>query len=191
MTLSATIGVGAIWGPSWYRDPHPHITSVLGARVPINLSDMTTPVGIKPLGPRGIESLHVTSQRCVSGTCHHFEQQNIIRTYIYDCVCVRVRVMVKSCCAVGFANRYFKGCGLKFYRFPTDPERRMRWVAAVDRKNWTPTEYSWLCSARFIRGVKSNDPTCPDYVPSVFSHIDTPKKKRAQHWAKNGISYYR
>ena len=95
-------------------------------------------------------------------------------------MCNRLITMVKSCCAVGCANRYSKGCGLKFYRFPTDPERRMKWVAAVDRKNWTPNEYSWLCSAHFIGGVKSNDPTCPDYVPSVFRHIGTPKKKRAQ-----------
>lgn len=95
--------------------------------------------------------------------------------------------MGKSCCAVGCANRYFKGCGLKFYRFPADPERKMRWVAAINRKNWTPNEHSWLCSAHFIRGVKSNDPTCPDYVPSVFHYVETPKKKRAE---RSMLRYY-
>ena len=40
--------------------------------------------------------------------------------------------MGKSCCAVGCVNRYRKGCGLSFYRFPTDRERRARWIAAVD-----------------------------------------------------------
>lgn len=88
--------------------------------------------------------------------------------------------MVKSCCAVGCSHRFFKGCGLKFYRFPTDPERRLRWIAAVDRKNWTPSEYSWICSAHFIRGMKSDDPTCPDYAPSIFSHTNSPVKRRAE-----------
>lgn len=88
--------------------------------------------------------------------------------------------MVKSCCAVGCCNRFFKGCVLKFYRFPTDPERRLRWVAALDRKNWTPNEHTWICSAHFIRGMKSDDPTCPDYVPSIFGYTDSPKKRKAE-----------
>ena len=44
---------------------------------------------------------------------------------IWLCVCVCVHVcaaMLKSCCAVGCANRYFKGCELKFYHFPTDQQ---------------------------------------------------------------------
>ena len=48
------------------------------------------------------------------------------------------------------------------------------------RKNWTPNEHSWICNAHFVRGMKSDDPTCPDYVPSLFRHIDSPKKKRAE-----------
>ena len=75
--------------------------------------------------------------------------------------------MGKSC-AVGCTNHYFKGCGLKFYRFPVDPEWRLKWVAAVDRKNWSPNKHTWLCSTHFVEGYKSNYPTCPDYVLSVF-----------------------
>ena len=47
--------------------------------------------------------------------------------------------MGKSCCAVGCANCHFKGYGLKFCRFPTDPEREMRWVAAINQKIGLPT----------------------------------------------------
>ncbi|XP_076312763.1 uncharacterized protein LOC143226115 isoform X4 [Tachypleus tridentatus] len=31
-----------------------------------------------------------------------------------------------------------------------DPDRRRRWIAAVNRKNWTPTEHTRLCSKHFV-----------------------------------------
>ena len=84
--------------------------------------------------------------------------------------------MVKSCCAIGCYkyNKYSKG-GVSFYRFPTDKERRNKWISAVKRKDWEPNEYTWLCSAHFISGVKSNDPLSPDYVPSIFSLVQVLK----------------
>ena len=75
---------------------------------------------------------------------------------------------MKSFCAVGCANRASKGSGISFYRFPADPERRAKWVAAVKREDWQPSKYTWICSANFIR-EKSNDPLSPDYVPSILS----------------------
>ena len=42
------------------------------------------------------------------------------------------------------------------------------------------TEYSWLCSAHFVSGTKSNDKLSPDYVPSIFSHIASPRKRKAK-----------
>ncbi len=75
-------------------------------------------------------------------------------------------------------NRYTKGSGVQFYRFPEDKDRRLKWIAAVARKNWTPTEYSWICSDHFISGAKSSDPLSPDYVPSVFAHIRSPVKRK-------------
>jgi len=86
--------------------------------------------------------------------------------------------MVKSCCAVGCSNRYFKGCGLKFSRFPQDPERRRKWIAAVNRKDWEPTEFTWICSTHFVGGQKSDDPTTPAYVPSLFEHVKSPMKRK-------------
>ena len=87
--------------------------------------------------------------------------------------------MVKSCCAIGCYNKYSKG-GVSFYRFPTDREKRNKWISAVKRKDWEPNEYTWLCSAHFISGVKSNDPLSPDYVPSIFSFSTSTQKLRFQ-----------
>ena len=73
--------------------------------------------------------------------------------------------MVKSCCAVGCVNHLTKGSSLSFYRFPTDNDRRRRWISAINRKDWRPTQYSYVCSAHFVSGKKSDDPVSPDYVP--------------------------
>ena len=85
--------------------------------------------------------------------------------------------MAKSCCAVDCFNRLSKGSTLTFCRFPMDPEHRAQWITAVGRKNWNPTEYTWLCDAHFISGKKSNNPLSPDYVPSVFGHASSPVRK--------------
>lgn len=90
----------------------------------------------------------------------------------------RTSEMVKSCCAVGCANRLTKGSALSFYRFPTDSDRRSRWIAAINRKDWCPTEYSYVCSAHFVSGKKSNDQLSPDYVPSIFRHVRSPIKRK-------------
>ena len=86
--------------------------------------------------------------------------------------------MGKSCCAVGCANRYTKGSGIHFYRFPEKAERRARWIATVGRKNWAPNEHSWICSVHFVSGIKSNDPLSPDYVPSVFCYTKSSVKRK-------------
>jgi hypothetical protein len=88
------------------------------------------------------------------------------------------KAMVKSCCAVGCTNRHQKGNKLSFYRFPVDSERRARWIAAIRRQNWQPTKHSFLCSAHFITGKKSQDPLSPDYVPSIFTFVNSPEKNQ-------------
>ena len=88
--------------------------------------------------------------------------------------------MGKSCNVVLLADRNAtqKGNGLHFYRFPADVERRARWIAAIGRKNFASTEHTWLCSAHFISGQKSNHPLSPDYVPPVFAHTKSPVKRK-------------
>ena len=58
----------------------------------------------------------------------------------------------------------------------------MMWIAAVQRKDWEPNEYSWLClcSAHFVIGKKSKDKFSPDYVPTIFTHTVSPLKRKAQ-----------
>ena len=86
--------------------------------------------------------------------------------------------MVESCCAVCCVNRLTKGSSLSYYRFPTDNDRRRRWISAINRKDWHPTQYSYVCSAHFVSDKKSDDPVSPDYVPSIFKHVSSPMKRK-------------
>ncbi|XP_047227319.1 uncharacterized protein LOC124871801 [Girardinichthys multiradiatus] len=90
-----------------------------------------------------------------------------------------------ACCvAVGCSNRSDRK-DLSFYRFPKDPERRTLWVVAVSRLNWSPTDYSRICSKHFISGQKSNNPLSPDYVPSLFAHTPAAERRVKKREAEN------
>ena len=43
-----------------------------------------------------------------------------------------------------------------------------------------PLEYSWICSKHFVTGAKSNNPLAPNYVPMIFSHVESPVKRRME-----------
>ena len=63
--------------------------------------------------------------------------------------------MPSVCCAVGCDNNKGKiKDGFKFYRIPKEITRRNKWIAAIKRDHWTPTEHSRLCSAQFVTGKK-------------------------------------
>ena len=81
----------------------------------------------------------------------------------------------ESCCAVGCMNRFAKGTPIHLYRFPDDPARKARWISAVNRKEWTPNEHSWICSDHFVSGNKSNDPAS-DMVR--HERLSWPKRER-------------
>jgi len=53
-------------------------------------------------------------------------------------------------------------------------------VAVISRKYWKTTEYSQICSTHFIGGKESVDPTSPAYFPTLFSHIPSFQKRRAE-----------
>ncbi|XP_051259583.1 uncharacterized protein LOC127365490 [Dicentrarchus labrax] len=82
---------------------------------------------------------------------------------------LRGLTMVHTCVVAGCRNRRTPGTTLSFYRFPRDPERKQRWIAAVNREGWVPNDGSRLCSTHFISGKQVKNPRSPDYVPSVFT----------------------
>ena len=40
--------------------------------------------------------------------------------------------------------------------------------------------HTWICSAHFIGGSKSDGPTSPAYVPSLFGHLKRPLKRKVE-----------
>jgi len=69
--------------------------------------------------------------------------------------------MVKSCCVVGCTANKAKNPDISFYMIPneaTEPERRLSWLAAIDRatcddhtKAWVPkSDYTYVCSQHFV-----------------------------------------
>ena len=72
-----------------------------------------------------------------------------------------------------------KARGFAFTDFlDSDPERRSKWIATISRENWQPNEYSWLCSEHFVSDEKSNNPLAPDYIPTLFSRVESPVKSK-------------
>lgn len=93
-------------------------------------------------------------------------------------------VVMPYCCAANCNNRSKKGLGISFFRFPTDSAKRERWIAAIKRDNWSPSEYSQICSRHFVTGKKlifddravikyiniGKHPRHVDYAPSIFHY---------------------
>ena len=80
----------------------------------------------------------------------------------------RSNVMPVSCAAVGCTQRFQKGSGVGFSRFPVESSKKMRWIVAMRRDKWVPGDYSYICGKHFISGRPSKNPKDPDYVPSIF-----------------------
>ena len=53
-------------------------------------------------------------------------------------------------------------------------------VHVMKRENRKPNEHSWVCSAHFVSGNKSDDPLSPDYIPRVFSYVGSSDKHRSK-----------
>ena len=81
--------------------------------------------------------------------------------------------MVKGCSAFGCTNRSngaAKERGVKFFKFPKDKHKRRTWVRALNRKGWTPTDNSFVCSEHFVSGWHAYDKEDVDYTPTVFQY---------------------
>ncbi|VTJ81240.1 Hypothetical predicted protein [Marmota monax] len=97
--------------------------------------------------------------------------------------------MVICCAAVNCSNRQGKGekRAVSFHRFPLkDSKRLIQWLKAVQRENWTPTKYSFLCSEHFTKDSFSkrledqHRLLKPTAVPSIF-HLTEKKRGAAGH----------
>ena len=66
----------------------------------------------------------------------------------------------------------------------------MKWVGAVRRDDWQPSERSCICSVHFING-KSDTPLSPNYVPSVFEYIRSPLKRKRVSFLEDYTVYIR
>ena len=43
-----------------------------------------------------------------------------------------------------------------------------------------PNEYTWICSQHFITEEKNYNLLAPNYIPSLFEHVDSPVKRRLE-----------
>uniref|UniRef100_A0A8C2SRN8 THAP-type domain-containing protein n=1 Tax=Coturnix japonica TaxID=93934 RepID=A0A8C2SRN8_COTJA len=85
--------------------------------------------------------------------------------------------MVICCAAANCSNRQGKALrgAVSFHRFPLkDSKRLIQWLKAVQRDNWTPTKYSFLCSEHFTKDSFSrrledqHRLLKPTAVPTIF-----------------------
>ncbi|KAH3737896.1 hypothetical protein DPMN_044494 [Dreissena polymorpha] len=51
--------------------------------------------------------------------------------------------MVNTCSAVGCTNRAKKGGNIKFHRFPTETNRRKKWIQAMKRMKLDDPSQLW------------------------------------------------
>ena len=55
-----------------------------------------------------------------------------------------------SCCAaIGCNSSARKSKGISFHQFPQDPTMRLKWITAMKREGFQPTQYSLVCSVHF------------------------------------------
>ncbi|XP_006005316.1 THAP domain-containing protein 4 isoform X1 [Latimeria chalumnae] len=95
--------------------------------------------------------------------------------------------MVICCAALNCTNRQGKvdKSAVSFHRFPlNDSKRLIQWLKAVQRENWTPSKYSFLCSEHFTKDCfakRQEDQhrlLKPTAVPSIFYFTDLRKAGR-------------
>lgn len=115
---------------------------------------------------------------------HHFGSQNTRQTAAHTSTLFRGLAMVHTCVVAGCRNRRTPGTTLSFYRFPRDPERKQRWIAAVNREGWVPNDGSRLCSSHFISGMGAVKEAHFLLKFSVYIYKFSLSLKRLYSWSK-------
>ncbi|KAJ7324949.1 hypothetical protein JRQ81_017969 [Phrynocephalus forsythii] len=101
--------------------------------------------------------------------------------------------MVICCAALNCSNRQGKAprgrAAVSFHRFPLkDSKRLIQWLKAVQRDNWTPTKYSFLCSEHFTKDSFSrrledqHRLLKPTAVPTIFQ--DSEKRRSSREYVR-------
>ncbi|XP_062596061.1 peroxynitrite isomerase THAP4-like, partial [Saccostrea cucullata] len=88
--------------------------------------------------------------------------------------------MVIQCVVFKCSNRQgskTKEKGVSFFRFPKDRKKRAAWIRAINRDNWSPNEYSRVCSEHFVESWHSDDPADENYRLTLFKYKIKPKSK--------------
>ena len=104
-------------------------------------------------------------------------------------LCQLILTMVASCVAFGCTARKGKDPSVSFHRFPhKNPELLKKWVHAIRRENWTPTQHSWICSQHFKetcfvvrpgkKGRRLYDHAIPTEFPAFPKHLQKQYTKR-------------
>ena len=78
--------------------------------------------------------------------------------------------MVISCSAQNCTNRQTSNGSITFHRFPVKDERRKLWISAINRINFIPSRFSFICSDHF--------------KPSDFKPRDEQKKRSKRAFLK-------
>lgn len=83
-----------------------------------------------------------TGQHCAAYGCsNNQKKRNILRKQL----CGTHGVAQEEC-----------GCNMfLLHRFPADPALKQRWLSAINRKDFTPSESSRLCSEHFVDGKRT------------------------------------
>ncbi|XP_014290273.1 THAP domain-containing protein 1 [Halyomorpha halys] len=93
--------------------------------------------------------------------------------------------MVTSCSVFGCTKRSGKD-KVSFHRIPLNPELRDLWIKAINRKNWTPSSNSKICSDHFLPSdfnltYHSGIPHLREgAIPSVFPAFPKYSQKSSQ-----------
>ncbi|XP_044766292.1 uncharacterized protein LOC123322410 [Coccinella septempunctata] len=123
--------------------------------------------------------------------------------------------MPRRCCVTGCKSNYdSQNRYVSVFKFPKDPNLKIKWVASIPRKNWTPSQNSVVCSLHFqeCEVIRYDEFTRKDgtigknllkfpklkenSVPSIFPNLPTylskpsvPPRKNPEERRQNHINH--
>ncbi|XP_065681554.1 THAP domain-containing protein 1-like [Hydra vulgaris] len=85
--------------------------------------------------------------------------------------------MVNSCAAAGCTSRVMKNDNRAFHKFPiNNSEFCKKWIVAMKRETFIPTEHSRICSDHFLPSDTTESIDCQVNINSSFNIIKSSNK---------------